>query len=119
MTFDSCLFCKTLKTVQCSVKMPTYIFDHQTCREKTCLLCLRKAVGKGKRVHELTNRVKELIEVFALPHYRQYCDMASLPNVICHACRMKLERKEKGMNVTLTVPEISKFMDFGMPTGPI
>ena len=93
------------------------IYDHQTCLQKICLLCLKKAKEKTKR--ELTDRVKELIEVLALPHYRQYCDMPSLPQVICEACRRKLERKEKGMNVTLTVPKISKFMDFGLPTGPI
>ena len=97
--------------------MPNYIYDHQTCLEKTCLLCLKKAKVKTKRV--ITDTVKDLIEVFALPHYKQYCDMASLPKVICFACRIKLERKQSGKNVTLNVPLLTKFMDFGVPTGPI
>ena len=66
-----------------------------------------------------TDRLKDMVEVFALPHYRQYSDMPSLPTVICDACRMKLERKQKGMKVSLTVPTLTKFMDFGLPTGHI
>ena len=92
--------------------MPTYKFDHKTCREKTCLLCLRKA--KTKRA--VTERVKDLIEAFALPFYRQFCNLSSLPTVICEACRKALENKQKGKNVTITVPILSKFLENELPT---
>ena len=90
------------------------ILDHQKCRLRTCLLCFKKA--KTKRV--VTERVKDLIEEVALPYYRRYCDLISLPKVICETCRKKLEKKRNGKNVTITVPILSKFLDNEMlPTG--
>ena len=90
------------------------MLDHQMCRERVCLLCFKKA--KTKRV--VTERVKDLIEKHALPYYRNYCDLICLPKVICETCRQKLEKKEKGKNVTLTVTKLSKFLENEMlPTG--
>ena len=68
----------------------------------------------------VTERVKDLIEKVALPHYRRYCDLVSLPNVICETCRKKLEKKENGKNITVSVPVLSKFLENEMlPTGII
>ena len=61
----------------------------------------------------MTEKVKDLIEELALPHYRQYCDLPALPNVICETCRVKLQKRKSGKQITLTVPKLSKFMDFG------
>ena len=104
--------------------------DHQTCREKICLLCFKKA--KIKQISDtrstearsgtrgMTERVKDLIERHALPHYRNYGDLISLPKVVCETCRQKLEKKEKGKNVTITAPKLSKFLEYEMlPTGSI
>ena len=85
-----------------------FTLDHQSCRGKTCLLCLQKA--KTNRV--MTEHVKALIEQMALPHYRHYSDLPSLPNVVCEKCRVKLQKRKSGKEVTLTVPKLSKFMDF-------
>ena len=93
--------------------MPTFIFDHQTCREKTCVLCFKK--GKSK----ITERVKDMIESVALPHYRNYCDSPTLPKVICDTCRNKLVKRQNGKNVTITVPILSKFLEDRIFSGPI
>ena len=94
------------------------ISDHATCRGKVCLLCLKKVTVIKKAYKQsgtnrvITERVKELIEQLALPHYRHYCDLPSLPNVLCETCRVKLQKKKNGKQITLTVPNLSKFMDF-------
>ena len=95
--------------------MPNTIFDHQTCREKTCVLCF----NKPKRKKVISERVKDLIESMALPSYKQYCDLPTLPNVICDACLKKLERGQMGTKVALTVPMLSKVLGDEMLTGPI
>ena len=90
--------------------MPNYKFDHQLCREKVCLLCLKKA----KNNQALTERVKDMIEEVALPFYKHYCDLVSLPKVICETCRTKIRDKKKGKKVTMTVPVLSKFLESEM-----
>ena len=93
-----------------------FTLDHQTCREKTCLLCLKKA--KTKRA--MTERVKDLIERHALPHYRNYGDLICLPKVVCETCRQKLEKRERGKKVSITTLKLSKFLEYEMlPTGSI
>lgn len=90
--------------------MPNYKLDHQACRERVCLLCLKKA---SKRQTFINDKWKELIERFALPSYGQYCDFPSLPVVICDTCRTRMRRREEiGKKIALTVPKLSKFLDF-------
>ena len=90
--------------------MPSIKFDHQACRERVCLLCLKKA----SKVQSFINDTwKELIERTALPSFRQYCEFPSLPVVICSTCRVRLRRREeKGDEIAITVPKLSKFLDF-------
>ena len=95
--------------------MPNKMFDHQTCRGKTCVLCF----NKPKRTRVITERVKDLVESMALPSYKQYCDLPSLPKVICDTCLKKLERRQKGAKLALTVPILSKFLGDDTFTGPI
>ena len=99
-----------------SIEVRGKMLDHQSCRERTCLLCLKKA--KTKRA--LTDRVKDLIQKYALPIYKNYSELICLPKVICETCRQKLEKRDKGKNVTITVPILSKLLENEMlPTGKL
>ena len=69
--------------------------DHDRCREKVCVVCVRKAT-RG-----LSERDIELIKAHARPEYEATDPL--FPSGLCNGCYMLLRKKEKNPEVSLSV----------------
>ena len=71
--------------------------DHNGCRSKVCVVCIRKAT----RNRSLSTKDIELVKRFARNHY----DISDpdYPSGLCNGCYLLLRKKEKDDSVSLNV----------------
>ena len=73
--------------------------DHNTCRKKVCVICLRK----GKRVRNLSNTDIKSIKDYVNANYN--VDDPDSPCGLCNGCYLLLNKKCNGADIVLPVQQ--------------